>query len=267
MRVISSRHLFLLPLMHKYKITIWIFEVPALWSACNFIFAFPLASFSITWALTSDSKVTECYWGSLVCIFRRKAAQLGSKPVIEWGFTLYFNKHWYRCLSFPLLSFHICRTNSFHQRLHKILSFRVGLWPKRCDYLVILFHFLHVFLNFSTGKRRSIVSSYSIRNNMSGENSIHFRDDHFCRRGVYNLYTSGNQEYASMITNKYSPVGSGPQKSMFSVCHGLGGKGDMWRGYGCFLGPLVWHARQFSIFAWPCCQGFELPRMWMTSKS
>ena len=38
------------------------------------------------------------------------------------------------------------------------------------------------------------------------------------------ISTSGKREYASMTTSKYSPVGKGPQKSTFTVCHGLGGK-------------------------------------------
>ena len=59
--------------------------------------------------------------------------------------------------------------------------------------------------------------------------------------------TSGNREYASMATNKYSPEGKGPQKSMWTVCQGSGGKGDIWRGSGWLLGPLTWHAMQFLI--------------------
>ena len=38
------------------------------------------------------------------------------------------------------------------------------------------------------------------------------------------ITTSGNHEYALMTTNKYSPEGKGPQKSMWMVCQGSGGK-------------------------------------------
>ena len=46
------------------------------------------------------------------------------------------------------------------------------------------------------------------------------------------MSTSGNREYASMTTNNCSPVGKGPQKSTFTVCHGFGGKVVIWRGAG-----------------------------------
>ena len=62
---------------------------------------------------------------------------------------------------------------------------------------------------------------------MSRENSIHLGiafAEVECTDSI-----SGNREYTSMITNKYSPVERGPQKLMFSVCHSLhvGGNGDM----------------------------------------
>ena len=49
------------------------------------------------------------------------------------------------------------------------------------------------------------------------------------------ISTSGNHDYMSMTTNKYSPEGKGPQKSMWTVCQGSGGKGDIWRGSGWLL--------------------------------
>ena len=38
------------------------------------------------------------------------------------------------------------------------------------------------------------------------------------------ISTSGNLLYASITTNKYCQIGKGPQKSIFNVCHGSGGK-------------------------------------------
>lgn len=35
-----------------------------------------------------------------------------------------------------------------------------------------------------------------------------------------------------MTTKRYSPVGNGPQKSTFTMCHGLGGKVVIWSGGG-----------------------------------
>ena len=64
------------------------------------------------------------------------------------------------------------------------------------------------------------------------------------------ITTSGNREYAPMTTIKYSPEGKGPQKSMWTVCQGSGGKGVIWRGSGWLLGPLAWHAMQFLIILW-----------------
>lgn len=61
------------------------------------------------------------------------------------------------------------------------------------------------------------------------------------------ISTSGNHEYASMITNKYSPEGKGPQNSMWTVCQGSGVKGDIWRESGWILGLLAWHATHLSI--------------------
>ena len=54
------------------------------------------------------------------------------------------------------------------------------------------------------------------------------------------MSTSGNREYASMTTRRYSPVGKGPQKSMWTM-HGVG---DICSGSGFVLGLLGWQARQ-----------------------
>ena len=50
-----------------------------------------------------------------------------------------------------------------------------------------------------------------------------------------------------MIMKRYSPVGNGPQKSTWTVCHGSGGRQDIYNGSGQFSGPLAWHATHFSI--------------------
>ena len=55
------------------------------------------------------------------------------------------------------------------------------------------------------------------------------------------------QEIVNMCQNKYSPEGNGPQKSMWTVCLGSGGKGDIFRGSGRLLGPLAWHAVDHSL--------------------
>ena len=52
-----------------------------------------------------------------------------------------------------------------------------------------------------------------------------------------------------MTTNKYSPVGNGPQKSMWTVHHGSGGRGDIWRGSGRFSGSLAWHKTHWFIIS------------------
>ena len=44
------------------------------------------------------------------------------------------------------------------------------------------------------------------------------------------ISTSGYREYASIATSISSPVGSGPRKSMCTVCHGVGGIFDILRG-------------------------------------
>ena len=46
------------------------------------------------------------------------------------------------------------------------------------------------------------------------------------------MSTSGNQEYASMAIRRYSLLGKGPQKSMWTVCHGVGGNDE----YHCSTG-------------------------------
>ena len=53
------------------------------------------------------------------------------------------------------------------------------------------------------------------------------------------MSTCGNREYASMATRSYSPVGKGPQKSMWTVCHSVGGNGDICSGSGFVLRPLA----------------------------
>ena len=57
------------------------------------------------------------------------------------------------------------------------------------------------------------------------------------------MSTSGNREYASMATI-LSPVGKEPQKSMWTMCHGVGGNGDICSGSGFVMGPLAWQAKQ-----------------------
>ena len=64
---------------------------------------------------------------------------------------------------------------------------------------------------------------------------------------VPTMSISANREYASITTSKYSPEGRGPQKSMWTVCQGSGGKGDIWRRSGRLLGSFSWHAMHLSI--------------------
>ncbi len=53
------------------------------------------------------------------------------------------------------------------------------------------------------------------------------------------ISTSGYLLYASMTTSKYSPVGNGPKKSMFTVCHGAGGNFVIFNGSGRAAGPVA----------------------------
>ena len=46
------------------------------------------------------------------------------------------------------------------------------------------------------------------------------------------ISTTGYREYASIATSISSPVGSGPTKSMCTVCHGVGGIFDILCGTG-----------------------------------
>ena len=61
------------------------------------------------------------------------------------------------------------------------------------------------------------------------------------------ISTSGNLEYSSITTNSISPVGNGPQKSIWRKRQGWVGSSDIWTGVGDIAGPVAWQARQSTI--------------------
>ena len=50
-----------------------------------------------------------------------------------------------------------------------------------------------------------------------------------------------------MTTIRYSPVGNEPQKSICTVCHGVGGSANIWSGSGWVSVLFAWQAWQTSI--------------------
>ncbi len=44
------------------------------------------------------------------------------------------------------------------------------------------------------------------------------------------ISTTAYREYSSVITNRYSPLGNGPQKSALRFCHGFEGSFEMFSG-------------------------------------
>ena len=61
------------------------------------------------------------------------------------------------------------------------------------------------------------------------------------------ISTSGNRLYLSITTNNISPDGNGPRKSIFTVCHGVGGNCVGCNGAGGFGSPTSWQGKQELI--------------------
>ena len=68
------------------------------------------------------------------------------------------------------------------------------------------------------------------------------------------ISTTGYRECSSIITNRYSPVGSGPQKSALKFSHAFSGISDILRGSmeDVFAYVAAWHAIQLLIVSSTC---------------
>ncbi len=114
--------------------------------------------------------------------------------------------------------------NSFCEGLHKIFCLWIGLWPKQSDLLMVNAIFLHVHFDLLTGEWRTIVTS----NDSWVEESL------LCWGRVKDFNLWETRISIDDYKDKYSPVGNGPQKFTRTVCHGSGGRGDIWSGSGRF---------------------------------
>ena len=71
-----------------------------------------------------------------------------------------------------------------------------------------------------------------------------YSDTNWC--WVYQVYL--RKSWVCINDNRYSPVGNGPQKSIWTVCQGSDGNGNIWRGSGWSPELLAWQAMHLSNF-------------------
>ena len=97
-----------------------------------------------------------------------------------------------------------------------------------------------------TCKWCAIVTPDFTWDSMSAEYSVYpwYNDTNWC--WVYQVYL--RKSWVCIYDDRYSPVGNGPQKSIWTVCQGSGGNGDIWRGSGWSPELLAWQAMHLPNF-------------------
>ena len=92
--------------------------------------------------------------------------------------------------------------------------------------------FTKVFPQFTLKGRP--LSDFTFAGNKNVENTLSTIGITFSAAIDLVISTTGNREYSSMMTSRYSPVSTGPQKSIEMCCHGPSGNSDVLSGV-CLL--------------------------------